>query len=428
MRSLAAAVGEALRRRHGAEVAVHFVPGRLEILGKHTDYAGGRSLTCAVDRGICLGAARREGRVLVMVDLARGLEAGLGLDDRDQLDRCRGVDDWRRYAAVIVRRLGADYPGTLLGTEISLASDLPSAAGMSSSSALVVALFLGLAATSEGLAEACRAARPGPLELAGYLGAVESGAAVEDGSVPATPGVGTFGGSQDHTAILGSRSGQLRSYSYDPVVGEEAVALPSGLTFAVAVSGVRAPKAGAARSSYNRLAGLAAAAGEVWRLDSGAPHRHLGAAVRSVGAAAVRSAIARRRHERHPTEALLARFDQFVEESEVLVPKALTALRSGDLARFGSLVDRSQQLAEEKLSNQLPETTFLARSARDLGAVAASAFGAGFGGSVWALIAADDADGFIERWRAEYTAAFPQRADSRFLCTRPAGSARRILI
>jgi galactokinase len=41
----------------GSERPVSFwVPGRIEVLGKHTDYGGGRSLLCAVERGICVAA------------------------------------------------------------------------------------------------------------------------------------------------------------------------------------------------------------------------------------------------------------------------------------------------------------------------------------------------------------------------------------
>ena len=58
---------------------------------------------------------------------------------------------------------------------------------------------------------------------------------------------------------------------------------------------------------------------------------------------------------------------------------------TGDLDAFGALVDRSQALAESLLGNQVLQTIHLASSARQLGAVAASAFGAGFGGSVSAL-------------------------------------------
>src|SRR5690606_2800068 len=44
-----------------------FVPGRVEILGKHTDYAGGRSLLAAVDLGHTVTARAREDRVLRVV-------------------------------------------------------------------------------------------------------------------------------------------------------------------------------------------------------------------------------------------------------------------------------------------------------------------------------------------------------------------------
>ncbi len=50
------------------------------------------------------------------------------------------------------------------------------------------------------------------------------------------------------------------------------------------------------------------------------------------------------------------------------------------------MAERSQEAAERWLGNQIPETIALARLARHVGATAASAFGAGFGGSVWALV------------------------------------------
>src|SRR5438552_16784872 len=47
-----------------------FVPGRLEVLGKHTDYAGGRSLVCAIQRGHCFVAAPRDDSELRISDAA----------------------------------------------------------------------------------------------------------------------------------------------------------------------------------------------------------------------------------------------------------------------------------------------------------------------------------------------------------------------
>ena len=110
------------------------------------------------------------------------------------------------------------------------------------------------------------------------------------------------------------------------------------------------------------------------------------------------------------TDLLRKRFDQFVLESRTIVPAAGDALRAGDLAGFGALVDRSQQAVEDWLGNQVPETVCLAREARRLGAVAASAFGAGFGGSVWALVAEGACEEFLREWRTAYEAAHPAAA------------------
>jgi galactokinase len=71
------------------------------------------------------------------------------------------------------------------------------------------------------------------------------------------------------------------------------------------------------------------------------------------------------------------------------------------------------------LGNQVPETIALAQSARELGAVAASAFGAGFGGSVYALVDTAGAEEFRHRWVKAYSAAFPNRGtDATFFVTR----------
>ena len=57
---------------------------------------------------------------------------------------------------------------------------------------------------------------------------------------------------------------------------------------------------------------------------------------------------------------------------------------------------------QRALGNQVPATTALVTLAAELGAVAASAFGAGFGGSVWAMVPRDDAERFTARWKDRY--------------------------
>jgi galactokinase len=66
----------------------------------------------------------------------------------------------------------------------------------------------------------------------------------------------------------------------------------------------------------------------------------------------------------------------------------------------------------------------LARSARALGARASSAFGAGFGGSVWALVAEAESDAFTKRWAETYRRDFPAAAPRAvFFTTRPGPAA-----
>jgi galactokinase len=119
------------------------------------------------------------------------------------------------------------------------------------------------------------------------------------------------------------------------------------------------------------------------------------------------------------------RFAQFRDEIEVVVPDVGDALRDRDFAALGALVDRSMAMAEGALRNQVAETSHLARTAREHGAVAASGFGAGFGGAVWAMVRSADADAFVDAWRAEYLTTFPHRAEhALWLVTRPGGPAR----
>ena len=73
----------------------------------------------------------------------------------------------------------------------------------------------------------------------------------------------------------------------------------------------------------------------------------------------------------------------------------------------------------------MPETNFLQKSARELGAIAASAFGAGFGGSVWAMVPNERAAEFIEAWRSAYAADFPEpAARSEFFAAHPGPAAK----
>ena len=117
---------------------------------------------------------------------------------------------------------------------------------------------------------------------------------------------------------------------------------------------------------------------------------------------------------------LAVRFEQFFAESEQIIPAVAAALAKGDVAAAAPLVDESHRLTVEKLRNTVAETEWLPQEARRLGADAASAFGAGFGGSCWAIASAGQADELCAQWRAAYVAAFPERSGAAtFFVMRP---------
>jgi galactokinase len=380
-----------------------WVPGRIEGLGKHTDYGGGRSLLAAVGRGFhWLASPSADGRIAI-VDVRTGVTCDIPL----AADVPHQPGHWSNYVISVVRRIARDFPGSDVGMRAVFRSSLPKAAGLSSSSALIVATFLPLAAFNQlDRHPAWQRDIPDRHALAGYLGAVESGRAFAH--VAADHGVGTHGGSEDHAAILCCRAGHLSVYRFLPVAHEGDVALPNGWTFAIAISGVHASKTGDVRDHYNRLATEVARLTELSRDVTGRGHDSLLAAIegRPDALERLRGTVA----AASDGSMLLPRLDQFATESVEIIPAVVERLMDGDVAGIGALVDRSQRLAEDTLANQVPETVALVRSARELGAAAASAFGAGFGGAVWALVRRDDLSGFLERWRTTYLTRHPATA------------------
>lgn len=383
-----------------------WVPGRIEVLGKHTDYGGGRSLLAAVERGFHVIARPRTDDRIRLLDASSGSLLGVPLAP----EVAPRPGHWTNYPLSVIRRVARDFPEATTGMDVVIRSSLPTASGLSSSSALVIATFLPLAAFNDLRSSAeWRGALPDDDALAGYLGAVENGRRF--GPFASDRGVGTHGGSEDHTAILRCQQGTLSQYHFLPVTLEANLRLPTGWVFVIGVSGVHAAKAGRAQVHYNALSAELSTLLVLWQQLTGREDPSLFAALRSGTDAP--GTLAELAAAESP--ALARRLAQFRDEVEEIIPAVVAALQASDLHAVGALVARSQQLAETTLANQVPETTHLVQSARTLGAVAASSFGAGFGGSVWALVATAEAAQFRAAWLDEYLGVYPQhqsRADA----------------
>jgi galactokinase len=381
-------------RQHRAPERAWWVPGRIEVFGKHTDYAGGRALVCAVTRGFGVVATPRQDRNVTVTDAWRGDSVTLlaGLDATPQ----RG---WRHYVEVTLRRLARNFPGSAFGADIILASDLPRASGMSSSSALVIAVATALGAIGDIRKHpAWQANIRSSLDAAAYYACIENGRSF--GSLEGDAGVGTHGGSEDHAAIVEGRPDCVSAFGFVPPHAIGVASEPPGWRFVLTPSGVTASKTGDAQAKYNRLSAGAAALLALWNSGgSGSAAASLAAALASDPGAPDRLRELARRSSvpGWAPQDLERRLDHFIAEDARILP-ALSAFRDSDAAALGVLSRRSQEDAERLLGNQVEQTIALAQRARDLGAFAASSFGAGFGGSVWALTQEHAAGELSRRW------------------------------
>ena len=318
----------------------YVVPGRVELVGKHVDYGGGRSLTCAV--GFAMRATAVPLREHVLRVRQRGSRDVVEVPIRAEAAPTRSR--WSPYVAAVARRIGRDFPRAGGGVEVRLASTLPPAAGLSSSTALTIALARAVVDATGLSSNPVFAEHAGsPLGFAEYVAAIETGAAY--GPFAGDTGVGVRGGAQDHVAIMCARDGMVGQFSYIPAREEGWAPWPADHLLAIGVSGVRASKTGNAQAAYNRAADAVRWLVRQW---NGLTYRNdptLAAALASGPDAGPRLVAIAREAAGAPVSAeyLTRRLDQFREECDAIVPGVADAFRARDFARLGALVDRSDR-------------------------------------------------------------------------------------
>ena len=401
------------------------VPGRVEVLGKHTDYAGGSVLVGAIDRAITARARRVTGPP---ASLTATTDGGDPVTLRAGVDPGLEPGHWGRYLQTVLDRLTLNF-GVGTAAHLSISSDLPPASGMSSSSALVCATALALASLNGWDADPrWIESMPDRLSLAGYLAAVEGGRSWRD--LPGTSGVGTRGGSEDHTGMLCGAQNRLLLAGFDPMRIDQTISFPTQWALVVGVSGVLAHKTGAALEDYNRGPNTVQAVLARWNEATGRTDASLAGAVKHlIGDATGEQAagdpalkdllrLCDPGYERQ-------RIEQFLVESLVLVPDGARLIAAADPG-MGEVLERSQELADRGLRNQVPQTRLMVSLAREAGAIGASSFGAGWGGSVYALVPADDAEDFAPQWLQTYRDRAPEAERAATIVTRPGPGACRL--
>jgi galactokinase len=329
----------AIRLVHGPgdEPAVQsFAPGRVNLVGDHTDYNDGLCLPLAIDLGVIVTADPLPGGEVEAhaLDLAERDRFGLGGD----LEPETGAG-WRQFvrgAAAELRREGVE----LRPCRLRISGDLPREAGLASSAALSVALCLALCAVAG-------AEPPGRVELARLCSRVER------------DWCGAQTGLLDQLASLFGEPGRaLRIDMRGPVVEPVLLELGDHL-LATLDSGTRRS---VAASGYNER------------------REECRAACRLLGVGSLRDA----KGGAGLPEPLGRRVRHVLTEN-ARVDAAVTALAAGDLAELGRLLDGSHRSLRDDYEVSVPAVEAVVEACKEAGALGARIMGGGFGGSVLAL-------------------------------------------
>ncbi len=331
-------------------------PGRVNLMGDHIDYNGLSVLPMALQRHVSVLYRERDDATVRIASTdpqypPREFVLSLSIDPFEG-------GDWGNYAKAAGQALAQSF-NIERGFDAVVHSDIPVAAGLSSSSALVVANTLAMLHANDVWTNR--------MELAELLAEAEHY-------------VGTRGGGMDQAICLAARNHSASRIDFHPL-RLTAHLIPPEWNFIVAFSLVRAEKSGVARDTYNArtrecreaLERVIEAEGLAGRVDS---YAALMAEYRP--AALLRSA------SETLDDSLMRRFRHVVTEA-ARVRRAEKALAAYDLRGFGHLMSESHRSLRDDFEVSCPELDELVEIAEHAGAAGARLTGAGLGGCVVAL-------------------------------------------
>jgi galactokinase len=312
-------------------------PGRVNLIGEHTDYNDGLALPFAIDRGVTVTAEPLAG------DRVEARAVDLDEQDAFPLAAPQRADGWRAFVRGAVAELTA-AGHALRPCRLTIESDLARGVGLSSSAAMEAALCLALLAVAGEAEPADRR------ELAQLCSRVEN------------DWVGAHTGLLDQLASLCSAPGHavridFATLALEPVpleLGEwTLVTLDSGAVHSIAYSG------------YNER------------------RRECRQACATLGIDSLREA--READLERLPEPLRARARHVLTEN-ARVDATVAALHAGDLDEVGRLLDASHASLREDYAASVPEVERTVELLKAAGAAGARMVGGGFGGAVLALL------------------------------------------
>jgi galactokinase len=330
-------------------------PGRVNLIGEHTDYNDGFALPLAIEQG-CTARVSRVGGAPAITVRSRQRPAPVRIARADLVpgaDWLAGPDGWAGYAAGVpwaLARLGyAGWPSA--GLAVELDSDVPAGAGLSSSAAIGCAVagalsdLLGLALDGHQRAEVARVAE--------------------------TELVGAPTGGMDQLAATLSVSGHVLLCDMRSLVVQPMPLDLDACGLALLVVDTGAPHSHVAGEYRRRREACARAAAEL-----GVP------ALRDADLAAVDQI----------TDDTLRRRARHVVTENARVLQAAALLRTGDLEAVGPVLTSSHRSMRDDFEITVPVVDAVVEALLDAGALGARMTGGGFGGCVIALLPSAGAD------------------------------------
>lgn len=349
-------------------------PGRLEILGNHTDYNEGHVLSAAIDRYMHIAAAPADGRQCTIWNFGLKQERVFSIDELDS----KQPGDWANYIKGILvefRKRGIQVPAF----NAAISGDVPLSAGMSSSAAFEMACVLAFARLANAKLD--------------WLEMAKIGQACENNYIGANTGL-----MDQFSSLLGKQDSLI--YSDFRNYTAKSIPIPEGLTFAVINSMVKhvlTTEYNDRRNACNNaVQGIAA-------LDS---------SVKALRDVPVNLLL----RSRNILDGISFDCASHVVGEQIRVAQGISAMEHGDITEFGKLMFQSHDSSRYLFKNSCQELDTLVDIAASMPqCLGARLSGGGFGGITVHLVKSSDAEEYISSVSSEYEKRTGKPA-SAFIC------------
>ena len=361
-----ARVQAAHKARTGTEARVFQAPGRVNLLGEHTDYSGGFCMPAALSFNTVAGASPRSDDTVCVESLDFNETVSVSLQDLESWRDSQGQGHWSAYVLGVLWSL-RERGVQVAGCELTLTGNVPPGSGLSSSASVEVAIatavlgVLGVTLPKAQVALACQFAENA------YVGAP---CGIMDQFIAAA-------GVAHHALAIDTRA-----------LTAELAPVPESLRLVVANSMVRHSVGGGEYGERRREVEEAAAA--IARIHPEAKQLR-DATLPMLEEARTSMSDAAFRRGRH------------VITDSARVLEGVTALRAGDAARFGELMNEAHRSFRDDFEASCAECDLLVKAAVGLdGCLGSRLTGGGFGGCTVSLVNTDRADAFASELREAY--------------------------